>query len=239
MGRENNSFTGFFFLLVSKKNTKKQKKTTNLYTWRKSAHGHLYLALILQRSEQHYFSFFCLSSLWKLTKWARPHSSICDRRFSLLKFVSSHSVWIKVFHRRQSLCEAQRKPLKRSFLLVAPEPRSLFWKASCFLHFGATPTTLSKPARHTPNCVVRVKGQQNAPTEGRETDTGPLCDLGEKVEYPEFRLLMFLKGASRPFQFVRLSTDFFDFLLLVLSFRIKAQNLFSLLYCIFVELFSF
>lgn len=122
----------FFFSWYQKKTPKKQKKTTNLYTWRKSAHGHLYLALILQRSEQHYFSFFCLSSLWKLTKWARPHSSICDRRFSLLKFVSSHSVWIKVFHRRQSLCEAHRKPLRRSFLLVAPEPQSLFWKASCF-----------------------------------------------------------------------------------------------------------
>lgn len=48
---------------------------------------------------------------------------------------------------------------------------------------------------------------------------------------------MFLKGGSRPFQFVRLSTDFFDFLLLVLSFRFK--DLFSLLYCNFVELFSF
>lgn len=150
----------FFFSWYQKKKTpKKQKKTTNLYTWRKSAHGHLYLALILQRSEQHYFSFFCLSSLWKLTKWARPHSSICDCRFSLLKFVSSHSVWIKVFHRRQSLCEAHRKPLKRSFLLVAPEPRSLFWKASCFLHFGATPTTLSKPARHTELCCA---GQRSA-----------------------------------------------------------------------------
>lgn len=72
MGRENNSFTGFFSL---------SQKNIYFMEWRKSAHGVLYLALILLLSEQHHVFKFAVKSCAPLVWWALPHVNICDYHF--------------------------------------------------------------------------------------------------------------------------------------------------------------
>lgn len=104
---------------------KKIQKTTNLYTWRTSAHGHLYLALILQCNEQHRFFFFFWVCGENLRNWpAHTAASV------IVVLASSNLFHCTEFGSKSytnvSLCEAQQI-VKGSFLLTAPEPRGCHW----------------------------------------------------------------------------------------------------------------
>lgn len=174
MGRENNSFTVFF------PSWYKKYKKHQIYIHDVKAPTDIFILLWYCSTANNMISFF-LSLLWKLTKLARPHTSICDRHFSLLKFVSLRWVWIKVLRQHQSLCEAQRI-VKGSFLLAPPELRGChwFWKTS-FFDFGALCIRNSCDA-----LICAVKGKRNMPKEGWETDTGQLLILDKKSNIQRF-----------------------------------------------------
>lgn len=144
----------FFPVLVSKTSYKKQQ----IYIHDVKAPTDIFISLwFCSAANNIIFFFFYLSLLWKLTKFVRPLTSICDRRFSLLNFFF---VWIKVLHHRQSLCEAQQI-VKGGFLCAAPEPWGLGFIAS-FFDYGTL--CFFKLLRYSE--LRQVKGQHACQVEG-------------------------------------------------------------------------
>lgn len=93
MGRENNSFTGFF---------PSSQKNIYFMEWRKSAHGFLYLALIPRLGKRHHVFKFAVKSCAALVRLAHLHVNICDDHFSSSDSLYRGYVGIKVSYKSVS-----------------------------------------------------------------------------------------------------------------------------------------
>lgn len=147
------------------------QKTTNLYTWRKSAHRPLYLALILQRSEQHHFFFFwvCCENL---RNWP-THSPASV----IVVLASSNLFHCTAFGSKSytiiSFCAKLNKLLKEAF-------HTLHLNLDVVIGFIANLfqlwcIALLKFLRHTKLRAERSASMLNG---AWGTDTGHVCDFG-------------------------------------------------------------
>lgn len=94
MGRENNSFTGFFPHL---------KKIYISWSDVKSAHGFLYLALIPRLGKRLHVFKFAVKSCVALVRLGHLHVNICDDHFSSSDSLHRGYVEIKVSYKSVSL----------------------------------------------------------------------------------------------------------------------------------------